>query len=495
MDLYRDIDIQAITDRLDTIVEEATKEKLKKLRPTAETLMKIRNMVLDFVRENKRVVYGGTAYNELIKQKNKKDAIYSEVDEPIKDVEFYSPDPVGDMVALCNKFKPAFEFVEGREAMHNETFSIFVEFNGSCDISYMPKHIFNNMPKVVIDNIHFTHPSWILVDILRQYNDPLTSYWRLKDKTFFRANVLIKHYPLVIDQGKPTFPKSDTAVNTIVFDKIVSMPTLIHIGSIAYNFYMNPKNKTIDPSLPLVCYSTQLLKDASVCYDLLIDKYPKDITVKEYVPFFQFWDRKVVYYYKDYPVLTLVGSNMKCIPYNTVTYSKNKIKRIQLGGVYRDLKGGAQGEDKDGFKLGTFMLLFMYQLIEMHYNYINKFKMQYRNSQNILAALLKTRKEYLAQKNITVIDKSPFQEFVLDCFGNTQDQLYEAALRRTARKRAGKMIILRYDPVNDNPDDDRYKINFANTSGNIITNKNRLLVQKAFQETTTSSDQSLSSET
>jgi len=69
MDLYRDIDIQAITDRIDTIVEDATREKLKRLRPTADTLIKIRQLVMEYVKENKRIIYGGTAYNQLIKIK------------------------------------------------------------------------------------------------------------------------------------------------------------------------------------------------------------------------------------------------------------------------------------------------------------------------------------------------------------------------------------------------------------------------------------------
>lgn len=483
MDLYRDIDIQAITDRIDTIVEDATREKLKKLRPTGETLTKIRGIIMEYVKENKRIIYGGTAYNQLIKAKNKKDAIYSDLEEPIKDVEFYSPDPVADMIALANTLKSHFEFVEAKEAMHNETFSVFVEFNGSCDISYMPKFIFNNMPKVVINDIYYTHPSFILVDILRQYNDPLTSYWRLKDKTFFRANMLIKHYPLDLAKGKPSLLQDDNNVNKFVFEKIIPIDSLIHIGSVAYNYFINPKQKTIDYSNPLVCYSTQIHKDAITCYDIIVKKFKKEVSVKEYVPFFQFLDRKVVFYVKDYPALTLIGSNNKCIPYNTVSLDDNKIKRIQLGGVFKDLKGGAKKESEpNSFKLGTFILLFMYLLMEMHYQYINRNKMEYTNVQRMMRALLEARLQYMKEKNITVVDKSPYQEFILNCSGNTQDQMMEARLRYTSRRKAGKMIILRYDPISDDANDNKFKINFNNTSGNLITNKSKLLIPQAFVE-------------
>ena len=36
--------------------------------------------------------------------------------------------------------------------------------------------IFNKMPTVTINNLKISHPKFILIDVMRQYNDPITSF-------------------------------------------------------------------------------------------------------------------------------------------------------------------------------------------------------------------------------------------------------------------------------------------------------------------------------
>lgn len=472
MDLYREVDIQAITDKLDSIVELATDKKDNTLFPTIKEISKAKAKIIQFIKDKKRVIYGGTAYNELIKAKNMKDRIYSEKEETMKDVEFYSPEPVQDMIELCDYLRNDFEYVTGSEAQHDETFTIFVQFEGLCDITYMPKHIYNNMPKVEIHNMFYSHPLFILVDILRQYNDPLTSYWRLKDKTFSRATMLLKHYPLNLDKNKPLFPKP-SAINQDVFDTIKNISSLIHLGSVAYSYYTDTRDKAIDTSKPLVCVSTSLKEDAVNIHKILSKKYP--IKTEEYWSFFQFWDRRIVFLYENYPVLTLLGHNRICIPYHTVTFNDNKFKSIQLGGVYMDLLGG-ETESKNTFKMGTFILLIMYLLIELHYCNINKLSKDAKQVQNMMYHLLDARKKYLSENNITVMDKSPYQEFILECYGKTVDNKVDAQTRMLSRKKKGSIIKLRYTPNEDDPKNEKYKINFDNSSGNNITNPSKLYI-------------------
>ena len=166
MELYRDIDIQAITDKLDQIVEEATNIKKKTLEPTLDECKDVKEVINDFIMKKKRIVYGGTAYNTLITQKSKKDAIYGA--NECKDVEFYSPKPIEDIMELADILhEKKFKFVQVRQAMHAETYTLFVNFEQYCDVSYMPSNIFLNMPAITIDGILYSHPTWILVDILR----------------------------------------------------------------------------------------------------------------------------------------------------------------------------------------------------------------------------------------------------------------------------------------------------------------------------------------
>ncbi len=243
MNIYREEDIQAITDNLDRILEETIIIRNNVLEPNFDEYKQARTILLDFIKKKKRIIYGGDAYNSLINVKHPLDNIYKSNSR--SDIEFYSPEPVLDLIELCNIFyKKKFPYIQGSEANHDETYSLFVNFEQICDTSYMPKNIYGNMPVIPIDGIFYTHPNWILVDIFRQYNDPITSFRRLKDKTFFRANVLLKHYPLHLD-NKQSFA-IDTKLATYkqaIFDYLITMDTVIFTGSIARNYYLTLDNK------------------------------------------------------------------------------------------------------------------------------------------------------------------------------------------------------------------------------------------------------------
>ena len=80
-----------------------------------------------YIKEKKRKVYGGFGLNMLLVDKNPKYALYDDSDVP--DIDFYSPEPLVDLVILCDKiFEAGFKPVIGQEAMHKETYSIFVLF-------------------------------------------------------------------------------------------------------------------------------------------------------------------------------------------------------------------------------------------------------------------------------------------------------------------------------------------------------------------------------
>ena len=115
-----------IKEKLKEIVKKAEKRNVRFVIPTLEERIEIRKIIMDYVKRKNRIIYGGTAINKWIKKKNKKDAIYDE--ETPGDIEFYSPEPLDDMYELCNiLFKEKFKNILGREAMHAETYSIFVE--------------------------------------------------------------------------------------------------------------------------------------------------------------------------------------------------------------------------------------------------------------------------------------------------------------------------------------------------------------------------------
>jgi hypothetical protein len=125
--LYNENDINAINNELDNIIEKVNEIKLNNYEPTIKECFEIRNDIIKYVKSNKRIIYGGTAWNELIKNKDPNDQIYNEKD--CKDVEFYSSKPIDDIVKLCKLLNNKYKYVRATEAVHPETFTIFVNFN------------------------------------------------------------------------------------------------------------------------------------------------------------------------------------------------------------------------------------------------------------------------------------------------------------------------------------------------------------------------------
>jgi hypothetical protein len=214
--LYNEKNIDAINNELDNIIEKVNIIKANNYEPTIKECFAIKKDIINYVKSNKRIIYGGTAWDELIKNKDPNDKIYNEND--CNDVEFYSPKPIDDIVKLCKILNNKYKFVRAQEAQHPETYTIFVNFKAMCDITYMPSPIFYGIKKQTIKGIEYIHPSVILIDILRQYNDPINSYWRLKEKkVFFRANKILKHFPLQLENGKL---KSNTNINKEIIEYV-----------------------------------------------------------------------------------------------------------------------------------------------------------------------------------------------------------------------------------------------------------------------------------
>jgi hypothetical protein len=87
----------------------------------------------------------------------------------------------------------------------------------------------------------------------------------------------------------------------------------------------------------------------------------------------------------------------------------------------------------------------------------------------LITRLLKAREVYLDKYNKTILDRTPFQEFTLQCLGSTEDPLRMARLEERRKKDAGKQIKFRYDPKGTPGKVPEFRFN--NSSGNEILNK------------------------
>ena len=333
----------------------------------------------------------------MIIKKKPDDRIYSKDNLEQADIEFYSPEPVIDLVNLCNELHgKEYKFVRGESAQHNETYTLYVNQLGYCDISYMPKFLTYKMPTIKINDVLISDPKFILIDILRQYNDPMTSYWRVK-KNLLRANILLSHYPLQT-KGKFIKEKIDDSTQRMldfVRKEIIIGSKLLVFGYYGYQYYIYKANDEKKEELYVPYYdviSTNLSEDARNAYEK-IKAFDENITIEEYHPFFQFVDRHISFLHNGKIILNIYGSNDKCIPSYHIP--------------------------KKDIHIVTFPYMIQTLLINQLYHSINKNYNEASTLDFLLENIINKRNEYLKKTNKTILDDTPFREFRIECQGET----------------------------------------------------------------------------
>jgi len=454
------------------IMKKISKKKLVEMEPTIDEITKVNSIIIDYIKKNKRKVYGGYALNKLLVAKNPSLAIYDELDTP--DIEFYSPDPLGDLIKLCDKLSESgFKIVIGQEAQHKETYSIFVNYQLYCDISYMPSNIYAKARFIQMDGFNLIHPWFMTIDYFRMFTDPLVSYWRL-EKHFARYLKLQKTYPLPLI-NKPLeikLFKHDVIHSTInlLEDYLSSLQGIIFTGFYAYNYYLeftkyyNKDKRFTQIQMPyLEVYSINYIEDGLKIIEYiksLPEQISSKISHKEFYPFFQFYGFNTVYYFEMdgdlIPILYLYSNNNKCISFKTTPYIKFDNIKLKFSQI--------QNKTID---IGSFDFNILHALI-----ILVKIRIDDDNDWNdilytLINGFVSFRKYYFEEQKKTIYDNTVFEGFVIDCKGETISPDREKRMLIQVRKKLGKPAIYRYEPGVSKPSSQHY---FSNSSGNEIKN-------------------------
>ena len=462
VNLYREKDLKVIDDNIDDIVNKARKQEITILDPKLSEYKKVMEYLENFIKRKGRVVYGGWAWHSLIEYKNKDDGIYDKDRCGYPDLEFYSPEPVKDLVEICNDLHGKdFKYVQGIEAEHVETYSLFANFVNYADISYIPNIIVNSMPIMTINGMKFAHPKFILVDILRMYTDPLTSYWRVK-KNMLRANKLLSYWGINISENAK-LTKIDVSQNRNILDYVRKeiLPLdkecgkLVVFGHYAYQYYKYKANNSQSMENMYVPHydviSTELANDAKKIYDKL-KKHNSHVQVEEYHPYFQFFDSRICFKINGKIILNVYGNNCKCVPY------------VHL--------------QKKNINISTFQVTIMNLLVSYLYNRTHRNKVEMNSYDFMLGDIIELRNKYLKNNNKSIFDDSPFQEFILQCLGEGHNAKREWMIGVKEKKLQKKRPRFTFDPSNKsskNYDPSTYF--FKNSSGKINTSRNKVFSQ------------------
>jgi hypothetical protein len=463
MSLYNESDLDLLASKWDRIKELSEQRRAEYgLIPSVAEKKKIHDIIVSYIKEKNRKVYGGYALNLLLKFA-KAEPLYKDDDLYNHDIDMYSPDPITDLKIICNNlYKAGCKYIHCAEALHKETYTIKVDSLVYCDISYVPRNIFNKMPFVKVDGINAIGSDFMTIDYLRMMTDPMTSYWRIDNdiKAFKRFYLLQIYFPFRdpekkydINLAKLTLPVNSIDVLENVQKFMLSKKTIIPIGFYAYNYFLKEsKNKSY--GLVKVPYyemiSTNYIEDAEKLINELKKNFKSEITYEEYYPFFQFTGYNTRIYHNKTLIATIYSNNHKAIPYLKV----------------------------DGSKMGTFQVVLMYNLINFMYARVNEDNKNKNIIHTIISNLYDIRNYYLDSKEKKILDDTPFREFVLDVIGDTNTLQRERQIEIDRRRKNKEPISFSYVPNDETSIQpvEQTTYRFANSSGNIITNKSKLLL-------------------
>jgi hypothetical protein len=490
--LFTNKDIKLIEDNLARLQEEAEKLAVQNLEKPLDVQKRIIDTIVDFIITKKRKVYGGYAMNELLKEVDENLRIY-EVGS-VNDVDFYSYDPINDIIDLSNILhKMNVGDVRAREAVHSDTYSIFVDDKNYCDISYVPRNIFNKMPfKNSKNGLILIHPHFMWIDYLRMLTDPVGSWFRI-EKSIKRFAILQNTFPF--PKNLSQFKIDDEIVEVeiglkTIFNFIDGRDTVMQVGSYAYNYLLSESginkqsggaknkrtsivsnNRTSNEKLKFIdvthyeMISVDYEKDAKDLINLLKKQFPDEpnmIVCVEHYPFFQFTGFHVNIYCNDYLIATVYDNHHKCYPSKLVQtkfFSKNENKHFTTKGKLR---------------LGTFSVILMYALINIQRARVEENESDKQTYYAFTSQIIHMRNYFLDNSGKSILENTLFQEMCTECIGKSISSFREKRLRIEKNKKEGRRLTFNYNPEQTLLK--RPQLLFPNSSGQPINNQKNMIL-------------------
>lgn len=467
MELYTKSDLQLVDKNIDKIIENieeirkqlypretdsadpASTSPVEKKQPDPDDVKKIVKIVLNFVKENKRKIYGGYGQNAVISAKNKADAFYT--DDEIPDIDVYSFEPIEDLVKLCDILhENGFTDVFGKEAFHEGTYKVFTRGYNAIDLSYVPKMIYDNIPYVDINEIRYTSPVFSMIDLYRMMSEPLFSSFRWK-KTIARLQLLQKYYPFqkITDNFPNVYShkKNMSVAISIIEDYIMNNENVYLFGDLPYNLFVEKTKMSNINEVPVGIYqivSTSYKHDAVKLITKLKNSGQK-ISYKEYYPFWSFTGYSVEIICEGEIIAKIYNNLKRCCPV-----------------LKMDHKGGQ-------IQIGSFDYILLMEMVLSFRQKVMRDSNKKKYHDKIISNLITMREYYLKKNNKTLLDESIFQSFIIPCVGNAEDPIAKARKDRKEKKEK-KLSSFSYKPVREL----KTKWVFANTSGNEVHNAKNL---------------------
>ena len=287
----------AVISRIPEILGEVDAWKAKYGEVTLDMHRDAVRIVVSYCRASNLIVYGSYAWDQLLMGENDTFRVASS----FTDVDILSDHPIDDVKAISDALHAAgMPYVNAKNSLHEETYSVYVFAQKCCDITYVPKYVMKRLPRFFTeDGLMIMHPRIVTMDIMRMFATPIASYWRL-DRTMEKAVRLLTKYPLKFDHVP-------MAANNLILQEPVAIiastlarkDSILWTGEIAARTYMGSSWDVLIVSshagaFPrLEAISTNFQEDLNYVITTLADRGVTSVRTVAFQPFINYLGARV----------------------------------------------------------------------------------------------------------------------------------------------------------------------------------------------------------
>jgi hypothetical protein len=142
------------------------------LKQAANPLVRAAIKVVEgFLKETKRLCYGGQAINAHLPKELK----FYDTKKEIPDYDVYTPNVQKDIRTIMSRLRKAgFPEVAHREGLHEGTFKISIAYYNVLDLTYMPLEVYSVLWKrsAVIEHIHYVDANFLRSNMYKELSQP-----------------------------------------------------------------------------------------------------------------------------------------------------------------------------------------------------------------------------------------------------------------------------------------------------------------------------------
>lgn len=179
--------------------------------------IKIRKMLLDFVKDKGNVVYGGYAINAYLLDNIKiysDDTIFTpdllDLDSVFPDIDVFSMRPKTDLFEFARLLKNSgFKYIEVKPGMHEGTWKLYVSFINICDFTKPEQGV----PYNLIRGVKYASTDYLKAQLYKILSDPSgdVSIWQKTalrlDRLEHSTNVMVRKNPNIIYDPKSKYQR------------------------------------------------------------------------------------------------------------------------------------------------------------------------------------------------------------------------------------------------------------------------------------------------